>query len=97
MDVELPQETTLMNLFEQRRLVDPQGVIDDLIAQIGRQAAALHEKNKKLGEAEPADGVEPLGQAVLEKIVKPRPKKSAGRQKNQNRTNDQQENSNGNL
>ena len=49
--------------FDQRRYEDPQGVIDDLIAQTIRQGVDIHHLAQALrsaeGEPEPADKVEP--------------------------------------
>jgi hypothetical protein len=45
------KKDTKKDPFEERRRLNPQGVIDDLIAQTTRQAKVIHEKN--------------LGQAVL--------------------------------
>jgi hypothetical protein len=107
----------MINVFDERRLKDPQGVIDDLLRQITAQAIALHKLNerpdlteqctklievigrladqqampddfyipiveevKKAMTQKPTDtgdGVEPLGQAALEKKIKPRPKTRA--------------------
>lgn len=67
----------MINPFDERRQRDPQGVIDDLLGQITRQAVAIYEKNVKLGLADTNDGVEPLGQEAMEKKIKPRAKPRA--------------------
>jgi hypothetical protein len=76
-------------LFDDRRQIDPQGIIDDLLAQISRQAVAIYEKNVKLAKppgtqlwlssflTDTKDGIEPLGQDAMGKKIKPRTKTRA--------------------
>lgn len=37
-----------MSTFENRRVSDPQGVIDDLLAQTARQAKCIHDLNTQI-------------------------------------------------
>lgn len=41
-----------MNAFDQRRQSDPQGLIDDLLAQTSRQGATIHRLTKTVAELE---------------------------------------------
>ncbi len=61
--------------FDERRKLDPQGVIDDLLRQITRQAVAIHEKNKLLKLAE-NDGITPLGELGLKTKLRSKKAKS---------------------
>lgn len=77
--------------FEDRRMVDPQGVINDLLGQITRQAVTIYERNNTLNalKKEMADlkeekeaeaisetaGMSEIGEAIHTKKLKAKRKK----------------------
>jgi hypothetical protein len=52
--------------FEERRKTDPQGVIDDLLKQITKQAYDIHQKNIALG-LDVKDGLEEVAKEIKPK------------------------------
>jgi len=42
------KKTQQVTSFDLRRQKDPQGLIDDLLSQIKRQAKTIHKKNKEI-------------------------------------------------
>jgi hypothetical protein len=59
--------------FDERRDLDPQGVIDDLLRQITAQARVIHGQNVRLGLPD-YDGVSDTGLEALAETARPRSK-----------------------
>lgn len=74
----------MINPFDERRLSDPQGVIDDLLKQTSRQAGAIHKlttENEKLKEEVEALKKMAVKQEQSEAPKQSRKKKTDGKAK----------------